>query len=151
MLRVERAKIEDAAIITDIKAAAYNKEIHTYLGRNGGPPGYDCVESEIDIINNSIAYKITLDNHIIGALFLIPVNDTIMRFEDFVINPAYQGKGYGYRTMEIIEAKYKNILEWQLSTPVFSKGNQYLYEKFGYMEAARDENEIEYIKRIADQ
>ncbi len=74
-----------------------------------------------------------------------------MRFEDFVINPIYQGKGYGYRTMELVEENYKNILVWQLSTPIFSIGNQYLYEKFGYIEVSRDDNEIEYIKRITDK
>ncbi len=148
MLRVELANIEDAGIITEIKVAAYNKEIFTYLGRKGGPPGYDNVESEIYIIKKFIAYKIILKDKIIGALFLIPVNNTTMRFEDFVIKPEYQGNGYGYKTMEIIEEKHNDIFEWQLSTPVFSVGNQYLYKKFGYTEVSRDKDEINYRKRI---
>lgn len=148
MLRVERANIEDAYVITDIKIASYNKEIKTYLGRNGGPHGYDDVESEISIIKNLIAYKIILNDQIIGALFLVPISETVMRFEDFVIEPAFQGKGYGYKTMELIEEAHKDILEWKLSTPVFSIGNQYLYKKFGYIEVSRNEEEIDYIKSI---
>lgn len=70
MLKLERARLEDAEAITEIKIAAFNREINTYLGRNGGPPGYDSVESEIDIIHNFIAYKIMLDDEIIGGLFL---------------------------------------------------------------------------------
>ncbi|SHJ84307.1 Acetyltransferase (GNAT) domain [Anaerocolumna jejuensis DSM 15929] len=151
MLSIERADIRDASVITEIKIAAYNQEISTYLGRNGGPPGYDSIESQIHIIKNFIAYKIILDSHIIGGLFLILIDSETMRFEDFVIKPIYQGKGYGYRTMELVEENYKNILVWQLSTPIFSKGNQYLYEKFGYIEFSRDDNEIEYIKRITDK
>lgn len=148
LLEINKANIDDAKLITDIKIKAYNKEINTYLGRNGGPPGYNEVESQISIIKNFIAYKIELDNKIIGALFLIPLGDKKMRFEDFVIEPSFQGKGYGYRVMELIEKTYPDINEWQLSTPIFSVGNQHLYRKFGYIEVSRNEEEIEYVKKI---
>ncbi|WP_346917017.1 GNAT family N-acetyltransferase [Clostridium sp.] len=148
MIMIERAGLDDAQAITEIKTIAYNKEINTYLGRNGGPPGYDEVESQIYIIKNFIAYKLELDNQIIGALFLIPLDDNKMRFEDFVIEPSFQGKGYGYRVMELIEKTYPDIKEWFLSTPVFSVGNQHLYKKFDYCEISRNDDEIEYCKRI---
>lgn len=148
MIKIEHANVEDAKTITDIKIAAFNKEINTYLGRNGGPPGYDKVESEIDIINNFIALKIILDEVIIGALFLIPIENNKMRFEDFVIDPTYQGKGYGFKAMELVEELYPDISEWQLSTPVFSAGNQHLYQKFGYVEVSRNDDEVEYVKFI---
>lgn len=147
MLEIKKANINDAQLITEIKTKAFNKEINTYLGRNGGPPGYDKVESEIDIIKKFIAYKIELNNKIIGALFLIPLGETKMRFEDFVIEPLLQGKGYGYRVMELVEKIYPDINEWELSTPVFSIGNQHLYEKFGYVEVSRNEDEIKYVKK----
>lgn len=146
MIEIKRALLNDAETITEIKIKAYNKEINTYLGRNGGPPGYDKVESEIDIITNLIAYKIVLDNKIIGGLFLIPIERNKMRFEDFVIDPIYQGNGYGYKVMHLIEEMHSDVVEWQLSTPVFSIGNQHLYTKFGYKEISRDDEEIEYVK-----
>lgn len=148
MLEIKKAKINDAQLITEIKIRAFNKEINTYLGRNGGPPGYDKVESEIDIIKKFIAYKIELNNQIIGAVFLISIGESKMRFEDFVIEPSFQGKGYGYMVMELIEKMYPNINEWQLFTPVFSIGNQHLYKKFGYVEVSRNEDEIEYVRKI---
>ena len=69
-----------------------------------------------------------------------------MRFEDFVIDPIYQSNGYGYKVMQTIEEMYPEIVEWQLSTPVFSIGNQHLYIKFGYKEILRHDEEIEYVK-----
>ncbi len=146
MIYIKLAEIKDAKRITEIKTKAFNKEINTYLGRNGGPPGYDRVESEIDIINRFIAYKIMLGSEIIGGFFLIPLEESKMRFEDFVIMPDQQGKGYGYKTLQLIEETYPNIREWVLSTPVFSVGNQHLYEKFGYREIGRNDEEIEYCK-----
>lgn len=150
MVKLERAKLEDAEQITKVKIAAYNKEINKYLGRDGGPSGYDKVESEKYIINNFIAYKIVLDAEIIGGLFLIPEGMETMLFEDFVIHPIFQGKGYGYKIMCMIEELYSKIKEWRLSTPVFSVGNQHLYEKFGYREVSRDEDEVYYRKILSD-
>lgn len=147
MISIERATLEDANEITEIKIAAFNKEINTYLGRDGGPPGYDQVESEIDIIKNLIAYKILWNQQIIGAFFLIPQGEDEMQFEDFVIHPDYQGKGYGYHVLELVEKQYSFIKAWYLSTPIFSVGNQHLYEKFGYVEIDRDEEEIRYSKK----
>ena len=148
MIIIKRACKEDAEVITDIKTRAYNREINTYFGRSGGPPGYDKVESQLNIINDFIAYKIIFNDIIIGAFFLVPINDVHMRFEDFVIDPDYQNNGYGYQVMKLVEEKYCNIKKWSLSTPVFSIGNQHLYEKFGYVEESRNDNEIEYIKII---
>lgn len=146
MIEIKRAQLKDAETITKIKIEAFNKEINTYLGRNGGPPGYDKVESENNIIANFIAYKIILDDNIIGGLFLIPIEGSKMRFEDFVIDPTYQGNGYGYKVMQLIEKMHPDIKEWQLSTPVFSVGNQHLYTKIGYKEISRNDDEIEYVK-----
>jgi GNAT superfamily N-acetyltransferase len=148
MISIEKAELEDASKITEIKIQAFNKEINTYLGRDGGPPGYNKIESEIDIINNHIAYKVLLENQIIGAFFLIQMSETKMRFEDFVILPSRQGNGYGYATLQLVEKAFSSIEEWFLSTPVFSVGNQHLYEKFGYSEIGRNNDEIEYCKRI---
>ncbi|WP_297417897.1 GNAT family N-acetyltransferase [Clostridium sp.] len=148
MLEIKKANINDAQQITEIKTRAFNKEINTYLGRDGGPPGYDKVESEIDIIRKFISYKIELDNQIIGALFLIPLEKNKMRFEDFVIEPSFQGRGYGYRVMELVEKMHPDINEWKLSTPIFSIGNQHLYKKFGYVEVSRNDDEIEFYKKI---
>lgn len=148
MITIERAQKEDAEVITKIKEVAFNKEINTYLGRDGGPPGYNKVESELDIIDRFWAYKILLDNEIIGAFFLYPERTEIIHFEDFVIEPKYQGKGYGYKVLCTVQELYPQIREWKLSTPIFSVGNQHLYKKFGYIEIARDSDEIFYSKII---
>ena len=150
MITIKRALLKDARRITEIKIRAYNKEINTYLGRDGGPKGYNEVESEEYIIEHFIAYKILLEEQIIGAFFLIPNGEEQMRFEDFVIDPDYQNRGYGYETLRLVEKAYPTIKQWRLSTPVFSVGNQHLYEKFGYKkdEQYESDEEIEYIREI---
>ena len=148
MISIMEAKLSDARAITRIKAAAFNKEINTYLGRNGGPPGYDQIESEEKIIKKFKAYKIMLNSIMIGAFFLIPMGENQARFEDFVIEPEYQGNGYGTETLQILEKMHLDITSWYLSTPIFSIGNQHLYEKCGYKEIGRNKEEIEYCKQL---
>ena len=36
MITIKRAELRDAKEITSIKTEAFNKEINTYLGRDGG-------------------------------------------------------------------------------------------------------------------
>lgn len=72
MITIEKVVSEDATIITEIKTRAYNKEINTYLGRDGGPEGYNEISSEAYIIEHFIAYKIVLGGRIMVhfSLFL---------------------------------------------------------------------------------
>lgn len=148
MVEIIRAELEDAETITDIKTRAYNQELQRYLGRNGGPKGYDKVESEIEIIHNCTAYKILSKGRIIGAFFLLFEGDSTVHFEDFVIEPEEQGKGIGFWVLQRIEMMYPEIRYWKLSTPVFSVGNQHLYEKAGYLEQDRDAELVFYCKYI---
>lgn len=57
------------------------------------------------------------------------------------------GKGYGLQTLQLVEQMYFDVKEWYLSTPIFSIGNQHLYQKFGYREISRNSEEIEYCKK----
>ena len=132
MISIKRAEKADAAEITKIKIAAFNKEINTYLGRDGGPSGYNKVESELGIIENHLAYKILLDERIIGGFFLYYEGGDILHFEDFVINPEYQGNGYGKELVSFAEnkisEKYNEII---LHASLPAKA---IYLKKGYKE-----------------
>ncbi len=65
-------------------------------------------------------YIILLDDCIIGGFFLYYEGDDI----------------------------FPHVKEWKLSASIFSVGNQHLYEKFGYIETWRNDDEIFYSKTI---
>ena len=147
MLELVPAVLEDAEAITMIKIRAYHQEINYYLGRDGGPDGYDKVESEEWIIRQFEAFKIMQGKDLIGAFFVkLEEQNTVAYLEDFVIDLPYQNKGFGFETLKLVEKAYPDALVWKLSTPIFSIGNQHLYEKAGYHEVVRDEEEIYYEK-----
>ena len=148
MLELKKAAYEDAAVITAIKISAYNKEINTYLHRDGGPDGYDRVESQQEILHKFPVWRIELDSALIGALFVAPQDGGVMRLEDFVIEPVQQGKGYGRRVLSMLEALYPEARAWTLCTPEFSVGNRYLYESCGYTAVGKHDGLIEYRKEM---
>lgn len=95
MLELKQAVFEDAQAITAIKVRAYNREINTYLHRDGGPEGYDSVDSQRDILRRYPVWRIELDGALIGALFVAPQKGGAMRLEDFVIDPAHRAGATG--------------------------------------------------------
>lgn len=148
MIFIERAKIEDANAIAEINTLAFNDEMNRVLGRDGGPPGYNEVETHIDLINKFLVYKIVYDEKIIGSFFLIKQGESNFRLESFCILPSYQNRGFGYKTLELMEKKHPNIKRWSLGSFKDSKRIQYLYEKFGYNKIGENEWEYEYEKVI---
>lgn len=149
MLYVRRAEVEDASLLTDIKVRALENEIHMHYGkRRRGISAYSVIEAEIMLMKRYQVYKILEDNKIIGGFFLDNFAKQKMRVEDFAIEPAYQGKGYGLQVLQQVEKAHPDIKEWSLSTLAFSTGNQHMYEKAGYEEIERSEEEVWYRKEI---
>ena len=144
MLELKQAVFEDAQAITAIKVRAYNREINTYLHRDGGPEGYDSVDSQRDILQRYPVWRIELDGALIGALFVVPQEGGAMRLEDFVIDPAHQGRGYGRRVLALLDEAYPQVRVWTLCTPEFSAGNRHLYETSGYTPVGEHDGLIEY-------
>lgn len=146
MIRIKRTDIKNADMLMQIKIFAYNNELKKYFGDNADIVDGEEILSEHYIINNYLSYEIIIDRKVVGSFFLDQEDNSTMRISDFVIHPSYQGKGYGYRVLCLIEGLYPEITEWTLSTPIYSIGNQHLYEKFGFIERSRNDDEIEYVK-----
>lgn len=149
MIHIERAKIEDAEVITEINTQAFNDEMKRILGRNGGPPGYNDVGTHIELIKRFLVYKIIFDSEIIGSFFLVEQGEGHLRLESFCISPSYQNRGFGYKTLELMEKEHPSIKKWSLGSAKGSKRIQHLYEKFGYIKVGENEWEYEYVKLIS--
>ena len=67
----------------------------------------------------------------IGTFWIHIEEENSLTLEDFCIHPKHQGKGYGTKSLKLIES-YFNNKRWLLTTPIFCKRNRHLYEKNGY-------------------
>ncbi len=141
MINIVKAELTDSKVITEIKKFAYNDETSRFgPGRDGGPPGYDSEEETRRLIKNYLCYKIILDNDIIGFFWLHGVEQEFYELEDLCIHPKYHNKGFGFKTMSLMEEIHPQIKRWILGTPYYSVRNQYLYEKAGYKKTGQSED-----------
>lgn len=147
MITISKACIEDAPVLTSIKNCALDQELRKYFGRGGRPADYDSVDVELELMQEYDVYKILLNGNIIGEFLMQWVSDEVVELEDFAIAPEFQGNGYGYRVLQMIEEMYPSVREWRFSTLAISVGSQHLYEKAGFYVLWKNDEEVRYIKR----
>ncbi|MBW9157377.1 GNAT family N-acetyltransferase [Clostridium tagluense] len=141
MINIIKAEVEDSKIITEIKKLAYNDETRRFgPGRDGGPPGYESQEETERLIKDYLFYKIMIGNNIIGFFWLHGEDNKFYELEDLCIHPEYHNKGYGFKTLKLIEELHPQIKKWVLGTPYYSVRNQHLYEKVGYKKTGQTED-----------
>ncbi|MBZ9689691.1 GNAT family N-acetyltransferase [Clostridium estertheticum] len=143
MINLVKAEVVDSKIITEIKKLAYNDETRRFgPGRDGGPPGYESEEETQYLIKNHLFYKIMLDNKIIGFFWLHGDDSKFYELEDLCIHPEYHNKGFGFKSMKLMEELHPHIKKWVLGTPYYSVRNQHLYEKIGYKKTGQTEDDF---------
>lgn len=141
MVKIEKAKLEDAEIITEIKTLAYNDETRRFgPGRDGGPKGYDSLEETKILMSKFYYYKILCDNEIVGCFWLNNIGEKQFELEDFCIYPKHHNKGYGKSAMKLMEEMFSEVDKWVLGTPYYSIRNQHIYEKMGYVKVGEAED-----------
>ena len=157
-LKICRAEIENADIITKIKTMAYRDEKDRFKPVDEKIPKWFYDEWYIDIeetkrlINKFFCYKVLLDDNIIGTFWLHNFDDKTLELEDFCILPEIQGRGYGFKLLSMMEELFPSVSKWSLSTPFYSIRNHHLYEKAGYIKVGtRAEGTVfSYEKTILD-
>ena len=104
LITLERAELPDAQTILRINTDAFNKDSHEFSdGGNDEPPGYNRLQHIKNKITNALAYKILLDNIIIGWFYLERTSSTSVQFSSFAIDPLVQNKGYGMEALNKLE------------------------------------------------
>lgn len=154
MIVVELAKIDDAEEIAKCAREAYKDEKYRFANEKDSYDGYPSTNWVIHDIKKYTYYKILLDKKIIGGAYIWEKSDGVYIIEDFCIHPSYQNKGYGKEALLQLEKINLNIKVWTLTTPIYSIRNQHLYERLGYREIGRGEEDgiqsIKYKKEICD-
>jgi ribosomal protein S18 acetylase RimI-like enzyme len=148
-MHIERARLEDVETIRNINTLAFNDEMNRVLGRDGGPPGYNEIEEHQSLIQKFLVYKIVNTDRVIGSFFLVNRGEAHYSLESFCILPECQGKGFGYKTLELMVREHPEVKKWSLGSFKKSKRIWKLYEKFGFIRIGEDEWEYNYEMKIS--
>lgn len=161
-LYIKKASLDDALKIANIKASAYaddrlkfkpdESKIPVWIEgdwyQNLSKPN---LKETVSLINKYYCYIILLNEESIGTFWLHNETEDSLSLEDFCILPEYQGKGYGYKALTLMEKLFPAIKTWTLGTPYFCKRNRYLYEKFGYQcVSTRSDDTVVLYRKVLD-
>ena len=129
-LSVERAGVEDAAVILDLQKRAYQSEAEIY-GEYTIPPLTQTLEQlEADFESQSFL-KATLDGQIVGSVRAMLAGDSCLTGR-LIVAPAFQNRGIGTRLLKEIEQLFPGAKRFELFTGERSERNLYLYRREGY-------------------
>ncbi|MTH51868.1 GNAT family N-acetyltransferase [Bacillus mangrovi] len=156
MITIQKAVMADAVQLTAIMKRTFDEEARRWLENketadyNIQPPGYDSVEMMKYSIEELQCYKIMNHGELAGGLIMTVTGSQFGRIDRIFVDPLYQGMKIGTRAMELAEIEYSSVLTWDLETSVRQVPNHHFYEKLGYREVFRSEDEICYSKRMEE-
>lgn len=131
-MRLEKATIDDAQKILEVKLRAFSKE-HKFYGPSSVPPRFNLIERQIEVIKEQpYCYKIMKDDKIIGGTLVVDLGEGKFVLASIYIDLDYQNQGIGSSIMKMIEDMFPQAKKWILDTPYLSYRNHHFYEKLGF-------------------
>ena len=156
-VKIEKANMEDALILTGLKKNVFDTEKEKWLGsqedimdHNIQPPGYDSTEMTKYMISELNYFKILYEGILVGGLILTVVGKRHGRVDRIFVDPLYQGKGIGTMVMECMESEYPEVMTWELETSSRQLNNHHFYEKMGYKKIFEADDEFCYEKKMKE-
>jgi aminoglycoside 6'-N-acetyltransferase I len=79
-------------------------------------------------------YSVYVEGELIGAVVLLPINESKVEIKNIAIAPFYQGKGYGKQLLQKVMdlAKVESYKTIRIGTANSSIGQLALYQKVGF-------------------
>ncbi len=123
------AQIEDLPAINRIQKLAFRDSYDQY----GFCPAFEAEDEHlIAYLEWARIYKIVLEGHIIGSVFIYKAEENHYELDSISLAPEYQNNGLGSRAILMIENRHPDALLWTLSTPASDERNRHYYEKLGF-------------------
>ena len=130
MIRFERAFETDAKILVEIQKRSFLVDVDIC---GEGPPGYDSVDYQIQLMNSHIYNKVIEGDSIIGGFYILSLGNGLYDIVRLFIDTAYQGNGIGSKALYFIENMFTDIEILELEASDFRKDNHIFYENRGYV------------------
>jgi GNAT superfamily N-acetyltransferase len=133
MVTFEKATPADATALTAVQTRTFDDDSRRFTAQlSGGPPGYDEIDWQLQMMGLGHYYKIVADERLIGGLIVFDQGGGHYELGRIYIDPAYQNQGLGGQAMQFIEQTFPQARQWTLDTPSWAVRNQHFYEKWGY-------------------
>lgn len=156
-ITLKKAELEDAEILTETCRKAFDSDSEVGAPGPGGPPGYDSVDWNTNIIINKWLQfrKILLGSDIVGGFIVGNRGPGYQVCERVWIDPDHMRKGIASKAFELIWEKYPSADLWVLGTPEWNTRTNPFYQSLGFKQIGTTHdysswNGIYYERRIND-
>jgi ribosomal protein S18 acetylase RimI-like enzyme len=135
---IRPATPRDRAAVEDIVRAAYG----IYVPRIGKPPGPMLDDYAERIAQGAVSVVEDEDGTISGIIVLLPQADHVL-LDNVAVRPRHQGRGLGRRLVAFAEdeARRRGFAELRLYTHETMTENIALYQRLGFVETGRGEQD----------
>lgn len=136
MVKMERAKQEDANILLAIQYEAFIKYAKKYGDFDSNPYHMDLHRMEFNINYRFGQYYKLLEletNEIIGGIFCFELDEKpVMKIAQFYFKEAYQHLGYGKYVLNELFELNKGVKTWYVDTIMQEEYNVEFYKHMGF-------------------
>ncbi len=134
-IKLEKIWAEDIYEINRIQRLAFIDSYHRYKFC----PAFEATDEQmISFLEKAKAYKILLNEMIIGSVFIYIISDNLYELDTISIDPQFQNMGIGGKVIRLIENLYSTVQTWTLSTPETDYRNRHFYESLGYQQVGAE-------------
>ena len=134
-IRLEKISEEDINEINRIQKLAFMDSYHQYKFC----PAFEATnEQMISFLEKAEAYKILLNEIIIGSVFTYKISYNHYELDTISVDPQFQNMGIGGKAIRLIENLYPTVQTWTLSTPETDYRNRHLYENLNYQQVGTE-------------
>ncbi len=118
MIELKPATPVDAVELTDVQMRTFDQDSRLHgQGERGGPPGYDSVAWQIDMMQRGPYFKLVDRQRIIGGAIVFDYGCGHFELGRIYLDPEFQNRGLGSIAMQLIEQQFPAAERWTLDTP----------------------------------
>ncbi|WP_182200971.1 GNAT family N-acetyltransferase [Paraliobacillus salinarum] len=139
IFKISKATVYEAKYLVEVQVKAFQIDVAIC---GGGPPGYDSVDRQVELMGSHLYYKITDENTIIGGFYLLYLEPGKYELVRLFVAPSYQGMGVGTKVFKYIEETFDDLEILELEASDFRKDNHTFYENRGFIKVG----EVQYGK-----
>ncbi len=137
---LSEASESDSGRLAEISKKAFDSDVDFGAPNTNGPPGYDSDLFYSQMLRFLNCFLILVEDELIGGI-MVKVGGKLGVVERIFIDPSYQRKGNGTRTMKLIMDKYPEAVLWTLGTPEWNTRTKLFYEKLGFNQVGWDHSD----------
>lgn len=149
IIALKKAVARDAATLAEISKRAFASDLACGAVSPGGPPGYDSVGWQREMMKRGDYHKILLGARIVGGLIVFRKAPQEYELGRIFIDPEVQRQGIGMQAMALMEAAYPLAKRWTLDTPVWNTRTNRFYPKVGFTRVGEHGEDVLYTKTMS--